>query len=261
MAMEIKLTAGQKKVSDSDLSFIVPVFKTSDYNKFMFIESNRIIKPGKVSKLKNEIERNNLLIENEIKVIVSPSGKLIIYDGQHRFAACMELGLPIYYRFSKMAIEDIGIFNSMPDKWSLEDSLHSYCMRDAHDYKVLAGFRKTYQYPLSTLIGILQGRHDKTMLDEFRMGDFKVTQELEFVHEVLSKIQEFKKYNDKIYRHRTFLRVYMDLLTHPKFNHDTMIHKIEQIPIRFIFCTRVNDYLRMIEDIYNYNNRNPIKLY
>ena len=72
---------------------------------------------------------------------------------------------------------------------------------------------------------------------------------------------QFKKFNDKIYRHRTFLKVYMDLMTHPEFEHEKMIHKVEQVPMRFIYCTRIFDYLRMIEEVYNYNNRNPIKLY
>ena len=53
----------------------------------------------------------------------------------------------------------------------------------------------------------------------------------------------------------------MDLMTHPEFEHDLMIHKVEQVPNKFMYCTRTNDYLRMIENVYNYNNRNPIKLY
>jgi len=259
---EIKLTRKQETIASGDKKLLVPTFVTTDYDKFMLIESNRLIKPGKSSRLKEEIERKDLTSENEIKVAISESGdKLIISDGQHRFITCMELGLPIYYRFSDMAIDDIGMVNSVQDKWTLHDSLHHYCSRGIHDYKVLSGFRKKYQYPISTLINILSGRNDKTMLDEFRRGEFKVTQRLDIVHDLLSKIQQFKNYNDKIYRHRTFLKVYMDLMTHPEFEHEKMIHKVEQVPMKFVYCTRIFDYLRMIEEVYNYNNRNPIKLY
>ena len=262
MIKEIKLTRKQESIAEGDQKRLVPMFITDDYDKFMLIDSNRLIKPGKVSKLKEEIERKNLTHENEVRVSLNEAGnKLIISDGQHSFVACMELGIPIHYRFSDMAIDDIGMVNSVQDKWSLHDSLHHYCNRGIHDYKVLSGFKKQYQYPISTLVGMLSGRNDKTMLDEFRRGEFKATQSLEFVHSLLGKIQEFKPYNDKIYRHRTFLSVYMDLMTHPEFEHEKMIHKVEQVPNKFIYCTRTNDYLRMIENVYNYNNRNPIKLY
>ena len=262
MTKEVKLTRKQESIASNDTKYFIPMFSSMDYEKFMLIDSNRLIKPGKISKLKEEIERKDLTHENEIKVSLNDSGdKLIVHEGQHRFIACMELNIPIYYRFSDMAIDDIGMVNSVQDKWTLHDSLHHYCSRGIHDYKILAGFKKQYHYPISTLVGVLAGRNDKTMLDEFRRGQFEVTQSLEIVHNVLGKIQEFKQYNDKIYRHRTFLSVYMDLLTHPEFEHEKLIHKIEQIPMRFIHCTKTNDYLRMIEDVYNYNNLNPIKLY
>jgi|TARA_Y100000310_G_scaffold343440_1_gene451087 hypothetical protein len=262
MIKELKMNRKQKSLTDGDDVIMVPVFKTDNYDKFLLIESNRLIKPGKISRMKEVIERKDLTNENEIKVLVSEDGKtLIVIEGQHRFITCMELGLPIYYRFSDMEIDDIGMVNSVQDKWSLYDSLHHYCERGIQDYSILHGFKKQYQYPISTLINVLAGRNDKTMLEEFRRGEFKITQGLEIVHDLLGKIQQFKQYNDKIYRHRTFLRVYMDLMTHPEFEHEKMMQKVEQVPMKFIYCTRVNDYLRMIEDVYNWNNRNPIKLY
>tara|TARA_R100000656_G_scaffold7903_4_gene9126 strand:+ start:4326 stop:5210 length:885 start_codon:yes stop_codon:yes gene_type:complete len=262
MIKELKMNRKQKSLTEGDDVIMVPVFKTDNYDKFLLIESNRLIKPGKISRMKEVIERKDLTNENEIKVLVSENGKtLIVIEGQHRFITCMELGLPIYYRFSDMEIDDIGMVNSVQDKWSLYDSLHHYCERGIQDYSILHGFKKQYQYPISTLINVLAGRNDKSMLEEFRRGEFKITQGLEIVHDLLGKIQEFKQFNDRIYRHRTFLRVYMDLMTHPEFEHDRMMQKVEQVPMKFVYCTKVNDYLRMIEDVYNWNNRNPIKLY
>lgn len=259
---EIKLSKKQLSISAEDDAYLVPMFISTNYDKFMLMDSNRLIKPGKISRLKEEIERNDLSNENEIKVRISDDGKyLIITDGQHRFKTRYDMKLPIFYRYSVMKGKDIGLFASTQDKWTLYDSLHHYCVENVHDYKILSGFRKQYKYPISTLIHILSGRNDKTMLDEFRRGEFKVTQGLEFVHSLLNKIQQFKMFSDKIYRHRTFLKVYMDLMTHPDFEHEKMLQKVEQVPMKFIYCTRVNDYLRMIENVYNWKNRNPIKLY
>ena len=260
-----KLSREQKAATKGDLIEPVYRFKTGntddDYNKFLLIESNRLIRPNKIAKLKQEVERKDLTHENEVKVIINKDGRLIVVDGQHSFVNCMELRLPIYYRFSDMEESDIGAVNSVQDAWNLTDSLHSYCARGIHDYKVLSGFKKQYSYPISTLIGVLSGRNDKSLLQEFKRGEFKATQSLESVHDILGKVYEYKQFNDRVYRNRTFLSVYIDLLTHPEFEHDVLIHKVEQIPTRFVNCTKVNDYLRMIENIYNYNNRNPIKLW
>ena len=260
---EVKVTKKQQSISAEDKKCLIPIFVSTNYDKFLLMDSNRLLKAGKIARLKEEIERRDLTYENEIKVRLSDDGKnLIVLEGQHRFKVCCDMGLPIFYRFSIMDTKDIGLFNSVQDKWSLEDSLHHYCVEGVHDYKILSGFRKQYKYPISTLIHVLSGRNDKTMLNEFRRGHFTVTQGLEFVHSLLSKIQQFKPFNDRIYRHRTFLKVYMDLMTHPEFEHEKMLHKVEQVPMRFIYCTKVNDYLRMIEDVYNWNNKTKqIKLY
>ena len=125
MIKEIKLNRKQKSLTDGDDSIIVSIFKTINYDKFLLIDSNRLIKPGKISRMKEVIERKDLTNENEIKVAISDDGNtLIVLEGQHRFITCMELSMPIYYRFSDMEIDDIGTVNSVQDKWSLYDSLH-----------------------------------------------------------------------------------------------------------------------------------------
>ena len=142
-----KLSREQKAAVKGDEIQLVHRFKTGntddDYNKFLLIESNRLIRPNKIAKLKHEVERKDLTHENEIKVILNNDGRLIITDGQHSFVNCMELRLPIYYRFSDMDIDDIAEVNSVQDAWNLPDSLHSFCSIGVHDYKILAGFKKT----------------------------------------------------------------------------------------------------------------------
>ena len=77
----------------------------------------------------------------------------------------------------------------------------------------------------------------------------------------LQDLKQFKEYNDKIYRHRTFILGYIDVLTHPDFDHNVFIHKITLVPARFVKQETRKDYFRMIEDIYNYRNPNPIRLF
>ena len=254
------LSDEQKDIVAGDEVKWIPVHKSTEYSKFYLFDSNRIVKRNKVSKIKKEIENNDLSEENFIKVDII-DGKLYIHDGQHRFIAWMELEMPVYYIFSKMTKNAIGRFASMQDKWTLEDFLHHYIMEDKHHYKVLTGFRKQYPYPITTLIGLLGGSFHSSRLEEFRMGQFKAREDLSFVHEVLGKVTDFKQYSDRVYRHRLFLQVYCDALTNPEFDHDTFVHKISLKPEEFIYCDKMNDYFRMIENIYNYKSRVVLRMF
>ena len=114
---------------------------------------------------------------------------------------------------------------------------------------------------MTTIIILLTGKHTKKVVNEFRNGEFRITQRLDLVEEILSKIGQFKEYNDRVFRHRTFVLAYIDVLTHPDFDHTTFIHKMSLSPNRFVKCESRKEYFRMIEDIYNKRNSNPLRLF
>ena len=89
------LSNEQKDIVAGDEVKWIPVHKSTEYSKFYLFDSNRIVKRNKVSKIKKEIENNDLSEENFIKVDII-DGKLYIHDGQHRFIAWMELEMPVY---------------------------------------------------------------------------------------------------------------------------------------------------------------------
>ena len=157
-----------------------------------------------------------------------------------------------------MTDDDIGKYNSVQKSWSYENVLNHFCVKGFGDYKILAGFRKRHPYPMSTLIILLTGQHTRRVMTEFRNGEFIITQRLDAVEELLSKVGQFKEYNDKAFRHRTFVLAYIDVLTHPDFEHSVFIHKLALSPNQFVKCDSRKGYFRMIEDVYNKRNNNPI---
>ena len=235
----------------------VTIYKTKNYDMFKLVSSNRPVTEAHVKEIMSEIQANNFLSENPVKVNRSHE----IIEGQHTFQACVRLEIPVYYMYTKMTKNHIGRFNSSRKTWSMEDVLHHYCVEGVHDYKILAGFRRRHPYPLSTLIILLTGENSKKVLSEYRKGEFKVAQSLDTVEKLLDNIKEFKEFSDKIYRNRAFITAYIDVLTHPDFNHDVFVHKVGLVPARFIKQENKRDYFRMVEDIYNYKNPTPIRLF
>ena len=254
-----KLTKGDKQIP-------LVVFKSNNteesYQKFRFIDCNRIVTQAKVNRMKREILRHDLTNEFTIRVKPSQCGKYLdIYDGQNRFQALCELTMPIHYQLTSMNIDDIGSTNSVQDKWKLKDALYHYCIRQLEDYIILAEFHKIYKYPISTLVVLLSGKNTKKIQEEFRSGNFEITQDVESIKEILNRVAQFREFNDEVARSRQFLLVYIDLLTEPVFEHEKLLHKVKLAPSKFIKCNTQNEYKRMIEKIYNYRSSEIVRLW
>ena len=232
-------------------------YETMNYDKFSFVASNRGLNSHHIEEIESEIKRHDLRHENPVKV----NKEHEIIEGQHTFQASKNLGLSIIYTYTDMNVSDIGLFNSVQKSWSYRDILNHYCVEGSKDYLELYAFTKKYPYPITTLIILLTGENTKQILKDFRKGEFVISQSLLGVEAILLKIREYKEFDDKIFRHKTFVLTYFDLLTHPDFDHETMVHKVSVVPDRFIKQGTQKEYLRMLEDIYNYRNRKPIRLY
>ena len=232
-------------------------YESTNYDKFKFVEANRNLNEHHVKEIMKEIENKDLRDESPVKV----NRDWEIMEGQHTFAGCERLGLPVKYIFTKMTVDDIGRYNGSQKPWTSINILKHYCVRGFENYLILQEFYKKYKYPISTLLVLLSGEHTKRLFKDFKFGRFEVRQSVGQVQHILDKIAEFKQFNDKVFRHKTFVLTYIDCLTHPDFNHDRLVHKVSIIPDKFVKCGTQVDYLRMIEDIYNYRNQEPIRLY
>ena len=232
-------------------------YESTNYDKFKFVEANRNLNEHHVKEIMKEIENKDLRDESPVKVYRDWE----IMEGQHTFAGCERLGLPVKYIFTKMTVDDIGRYNGSQKTWTSTNILQHYCVRGFENYLILQEFYKKYKYPISTLLVLLSGENTKRLFRDFKFGRFIVRQSVGQVQNILDKIAEFKEFNDKVFRHKTFVLTYIDCLTHPDFDHERLVHKVSIIPDKFVKCNTQVDYLRMIEDVYNYRNQEPIRLY
>ncbi len=74
---------------------LATIYQTKDYRKFKLNDFNRDLSERRIESLKKEFRHNH----NVPPIEVSPDGdgKLVIVDGQHRFAALQALGMPVAY--------------------------------------------------------------------------------------------------------------------------------------------------------------------
>ena len=98
------------------------VYKSNNYSKFKLMKGNRDIDDSNVKKLESSIKSIGYKIEEHIIV----NEKFEIADGQHRFMACKNLGVPIYYmQGTGLDLKTVKMLNSNQKNWRLKDHVHS----------------------------------------------------------------------------------------------------------------------------------------
>lgn len=115
---------------------VTSIFETSDYDKFKIMAGNRNINLSSVKKIEESIAKNGFKM---CPILVNENFEIV--DGQHRFTALKDLGLPIYYVIENgLNIEDCKILNLNVKNWSMTDFLKSYSDMNNDEYVKLSNF-------------------------------------------------------------------------------------------------------------------------
>lgn len=142
--------------------------QTTDYSRFKLLHSNRQISRGLVDRLKGSIEKIGFQKSREILV----NDKFEIIDGQHRFTACQELGIPVPYQIrerNRISDNDIMIeLNSKQNVWRLSEYIGHYAKEGVRCYKYILEFEEKYHLGISNSISIcLDNKND---FDKIKKG-------------------------------------------------------------------------------------------
>ena len=135
------------------------IFYTTDYEVFKELLGNRDIDESHVKKLIKSMR------EEYLEIPIQVNQRMEVIDGQHRLAACKELGLPIYYTVSKGAgLEETQRQNALSKKWTMIDVLESFCKRDFDDYIKVRHFMKDFNFTLQQTLVLLNLNTDGKIL-------------------------------------------------------------------------------------------------
>ena len=132
------------------------IYSTKDYSRFSFLENNRIVKRSHVNEFKEEIKKNDRTMC--FPIVVDPNLRII--DAQHRFHACMELGLPIYYVVDDDDDAEQAMINcnKINKKWQMMDWLRYRANKNGGCYKQLLDFVQQTGTTISNAMVIYPGK-------------------------------------------------------------------------------------------------------
>lgn len=234
--------------------------KTKDYEMFKFRADNRAIIPSHVNKLKISIQNRNLLEYRPIEV----NSDMEVIDGQHRLTAAKALGLEIYYVVRHDLIDgDIITYNAFAKSWGLEDFFKHFLIHKKPEYLKLQQFMIRENMSLRIALNLIAGR-TKDAIQKFKNGLFVCNNEiieghLEICWETIRYIQKSLGYSNFVTTAK-FWKALLVLTKHPFFDRDkwkhNLVYKVETFGPRATF----EDYLKMLQLIYNWKNAQKISL-
>ena len=238
------------------------VKSTSDYTAFRTLMDNRQTAKNHINKLKLAIEKNPRILEVQ-PILVNENMEII--DGQHRFAAASELGLPIHYTVVKgLTIDDARRMNVLQRRWTLEDYAVSYAKAGNVNYKAYNAYRRDNPSISSTIVIIILAGGEKENINiAFRNGEFTINRDVEDIEWIFDKLKRIQDYTSgEIPLSKSFVSALLQAIDRGDFNVEDFLINLKKNPEMFHRVSTVRDGLRMIEDIYNYRKSvNLIRLY
>lgn len=230
---------------------------TSDYDQFQILTSNRKVSKAHVRSLVRSMEENPTLFEFR-PILVNDA--MFIIDGQHRFTAAQQLGLPIWYIIGKnLTIADTQAMNMNQRNWTPIDFARSYAALGKEQYQIYLKFREQYHHfehglAMALLTGVGSANGSGVTSIKFKAGELVIDdlERSEWMADKLEEVLEVVKPIMSAHQSSGLLSAALRMMRHVDYDHEQFIkHLKQQNEIRY--RPNAKEYLRDLEDIYNYN--------
>jgi hypothetical protein len=231
------------------------VHQTKDYSKFKTLVGNRNLNPLHLSRLKDSMKKKYLF------TIITVNERLEIIDGQHRFNACCELGLPVNYVIaSGYGLNEVQVLNENSKTWNASDYLNGYCNLGYPEYLKYKRFLEKFELPHKVNLCLLEGiRGDGgNSTERFKNGTFTVKEEA-FSYECAKKIKQVKSVYAGAERF-AFALALVSCLRKPLFSFEEFMDRMKYKSSILVDCTTISSYMALIEEIYNFRRREKVNL-
>jgi len=227
---------------------------TTDYSIFKYKSGNRGLVNKHIDKIKDAISKHGYL--ESCPIIVNENYEIL--DGQHRFEACKQMGLPIHYVIEENTKQDLLIdLNILQRKWTLSDYVRYYAIEKANpNYQRLAELMTISQLDAATLLTMANDvKIGGTFLAKVKQGELilngttfmRVKVLLDNLH-ILADILNIR-ISGRLGRAVTVLN------QNPRFSWNTMLTKARKYKVKAYQCSTIEEWLEMLVYLYNYQCR------
>ena len=239
------------------------IHTTSDYSQFDFNELNRGVDATQIRRLKKTISELGLVQP----IIVTADGTII--DGQHRFHACRELGIPIQYIVrDAMDIADVVKLNNASKSWTIMDKVKSYAAQGNEHYIKLLEFhaecREVHpKFSVRSAAHIAQGSSSQSSGRNgmnLGAGTWEFRAKRDDAYARLYAISAFSRW--PFFLNNNFITAFLRCMrTVDGFNWRELLKKAEMNPHMFMHAGTTQEYMRMFEQVYTHKQRKHTRFF
>lgn len=248
-------------------SMVNKVYKTNDLTIFKSIDGNRVPNLIHVNRLTESIKRygmkcNPILINEKMEVI----------DGQHRLLAARNVNSHVYFIVIPGSnLNDVHTLNLNQKNWSRKDFMEGYARMGLMPYIKLQTFvKKNDDFSFNDCVALCTNTSSfgaSTNKEGKKIHNYKYTieegtwtgKDFDIAQEWANKIRMIKPYYVG-YNRTTFVCTMITLFSNSNFDYNEFMHKLRIQPTALVDCANRDQYKTLIEDIYNYRNRNKVNL-
>lgn len=236
-------------------------YKSTNYGQFQFLATNRDVNRGHVEKLKKSIEQFGNFTEN-IPLVFNE--KLQAIDGQHRFTALKELGLPIYYTIVEgLNIKHARQMNITSRGWGLMDYAKSYAEEHASSYVNFLTLVEEFPDVAPSVVMVFAiGKRPEGISSAFRDGAYILPDQA--MKQARIRLQILQDCIDKnpVFKTSVMGEALLMALDVEGFDVERLLKKLDEAK-EIPKMMSIMDSLRAIEDVYNhhYSLENRVRLF
>lgn len=199
-----------EKLNSNGIKVVGRIYETYDYDTFRFEVVNRNVDENQVNQLKKVLKENGSFIS---PIVVAKDRTII--DGQHRYYALKELGLPVRFILGEETgdlQQDIIKTNNMRKNWSFTDYLEAYAQMNENYRQALMIVEefKDIASP-STLVRFIgaNGTGDSSV---FRKGSLELMLGTNYLDTKVDELNELAHYHHSINYGKRFTNKYIQII-------------------------------------------------
>ncbi len=225
---------------------------TSDYGRFDVHVCNR---PERHRRdLLESMKDNGFIADEAITCVPNGGTRLQIRKGHHRFICARKLGIPLAFKIVDPNI-DFARLERTQKPYSSKEWVHTWDSVGIPSYGVLLQYRERYKLPLSISAALIAGCSTSSGLVTNRVkdGTFEATSDMSHAYAVGAITDVCANLGFPFARKTNFVQAVSLALMVLGVTSERLRKKIQKYPGRMKTCYSANEYLELLEFIYNHH--------
>lgn len=235
------------------------VLESNNYRMFELWEVNRDV--NKIKKLTQSMKTYGWIDSKPMSVIQVGNGKYKIRDGHHRFYIAESLGIPVKYVVDTDSATPYELDDST-NKWSMLDCLTSYCRAGKVEYLKVKTYCEDTGVGMALAASMLMGESagSGNYHESFRRGTYKANPHSNHAEIVRGIVLCLKQSGVKFYNTTHLVQAISKCAWVDQFSSDHLKSKIKKYAYVMEKKANLDQYLTMLEEIYNRQSQQKIPL-